>query len=121
MSCFFRLGEVWVWNPSNQVASLFLAEATAVGKVLGCRCGIGEIEEDEIVIDGELFAGFVSVLLREHMETNNEVLRILVEGVLGASLVLLARARIQVEEMDADIRQPWNARVQHLSRSMPFG
>lgn len=121
MSCYFRLGEDDLWNPSNVVARLFLAEAIAIEGVIGVQCGIGTIEDDESVIDDEQFTEFVAALLREYKNSNNETLRALVEGVLGVSLVLLGRARRNIVEMDSETMRSWDARLQKLSRSMPPG
>ncbi len=121
MSCFFQIGDSDVWNPSNFVAKAFHAEATALAQVFGVSSGLGPIVDDECHINGQDFARFVEVLLREHQRTNHTVLKSLLEGVIGVGLVLLERAGESSGGTPQDIGEFWEDRLRALSRRMTRG
>lgn len=121
MSCFIRIAEQDVWNPSNGVAKLFIAQAEAIASLLDERTGIGPIIDDECELDDVAFPVFVGILLRRHWSTNHPVLRNLLVGVAGAAFVLVSRADIDVQIDDLDCRDYWLAQLPHISRGMVRG
>ncbi|MBC3988908.1 hypothetical protein H8N00_08435 [Streptomyces sp. AC563] len=121
MSCFIRIADQDVWNPSNAVAKLFIAEAEAISSLLDERTGIGPIIDDECELDAATFPVFVSALLRRHWSTNHPVMRNLLVGVAGVAFVLVSRANVNVQIDDPDCRDYWLAQLPHISRGMVRG
>jgi hypothetical protein len=121
VSCFFQIGDSNVWNPASFAAKVFHAEALALAQVFGVPPGLGPIVDDERQIDGQAFAHFMTVLLREHQKTNHIILRSLLEGVIGVGLVLLERAGEIGEEISRDVGGFWEDKRRSLSRRMTQG
>ncbi|MFJ2649663.1 DUF6086 family protein [Streptomyces sp. NPDC087420] len=121
MSCFFSVDGVDVWNPSNRVARLFTGQAEVAADVYGVGSGLGGIVDDECEVDREIFSQFIDTLVAKHRESNNQVLRVLLEGVIPVGLVLLDRAGETMDGMDAEAIAYWRERRITLSRSMPPG
>lgn len=119
MSCYVSLDDHEVWNPSNTVARLFVAQATALGEIFNNGSGVGRIVDDEVQIDASQFAAFVASLVGEYERSNNHALRSLVEGFLGVSLVILERAQYSLSEFAQASREFWEVRTAEIARSMP--
>ncbi|GAA2615630.1 DUF6086 family protein [Streptomyces tubercidicus] len=120
MSCFFRIDDRDVWNPSNLVANAFIGQALALSKLLDQKTGIGPIVDDECEINKGDFLQFTTILIHRHRDTANPALRILLEGVASICLVLLERSEtriISVRDMEAFGKE----RISELARNMPLG
>ncbi|MFW5418135.1 hypothetical protein J0910_16105 [Nocardiopsis sp. CNT-189] len=95
MSHYYELGEETLWNPSNGVSRLFLAQAAAFEAELGLPSGIGPMAEDECRIDPAAFGAFARALLTRYRSTGHPVAAALSEGFTAAVLVLAERAGLR--------------------------
>ncbi|MGW1379293.1 DUF6086 family protein [Streptomyces sp. NPDC002446] len=121
MSCFFRIGDRDVWNPSNSVARVFIGQANVLSDVLGEESGIGPIIDDECEINGGNLREFAIALIRRYEESNNPALRVLMEGVAGICILLLRRARVPMDGDITELVAAWEEKFSEVSRGMPEG
>ncbi|MEW2413908.1 DUF6086 family protein [Streptomyces sp. NPDC046866] len=119
MSIFFQIDGADVWNPSNSVARLFIAQALTTGRELGFEPGIGPVVDDECNIDGQLFATFISSVITRHRETNNLPLKLLIEGIIPMGVIMLERAKIFPIESNHTGEDFWRERSVTVSKAMP--
>lgn len=118
MSCFIDIDGDDVWNPSNQVAALFIGESRAVAQAFGVDSGVGDNIEDQCSIDSAAFASCVSVALEGFAQSNNAPLRALLEGWLAVALELLRRAGVDQKPGVAQIPDALRERVNAVSQRM---
>ena len=121
MSCFFRLVEKDVWNPSNFVARLFTEEARTLARLLELQSGVGEIVDDECELNPKDFLNFTITLAERHWNTNNLTLRDLLAAIIGINCVMLDRAGQDLLGLDSECRAFWRDRMQVISAGMPRG
>jgi hypothetical protein len=121
VSCFFRIDDQDVWNPSNSVGKLFLATSEAIQVEFGPPSGMGEIIDDECEVDGDTFTDFVTALLARYETSNNRALRFLLEGVIAIGLVMLDRAGRPITVVHPDYEEFWRQRRESVARGMPRG
>ncbi|WEV26091.1 DUF6086 family protein [Streptomyces sp. 71268] len=121
MSCFFRVADRDVWNPSNSIARLFIAEAEGIASLLSESTGIGPVVDDECELNATSFAAFATALLRRHWSTNHPIMRSLLEGVAGIVFVLASRSEIDLQIDDPDCRDYWLEQSSRFSRVMVRG
>jgi Family of unknown function (DUF6086) len=119
MSCIFQVGETILWNPSNQVATLFLEQAHDFCAFAGVASGLGPIWEDECNINLSEFTVYVENLAVRYQTSKHGVLRALMEGFLSTSLVLLARVGVRVSTIDPTFAVFWSEKQQEVEKSMP--
>ncbi|MFB7586475.1 DUF6086 family protein [Streptomyces sp. NPDC056169] len=120
MSCFFRLNEQDVWNPSNSVARLFLSTANGIGEEFSRNPGLGRIIDDECEVDANEFSVFTTELLARYERSNNQPLKALLEGVIAIGLVMLDRAGYRIDTT-VELDDTWLLRRENFAQSMPRG
>lgn len=120
MSCFFAVDGHDVWNPSNRVARIFVGQVSQLEAAYGRQSGVGEIIDDECDIDGDSFSMFVEFISVKFSESNNPSLRVLLEGVISISMVLLTRASRAIQ-LPAEDEGHWLRVTHSLSPSMSYG
>jgi hypothetical protein len=120
MSCFFRIGNNDVWNPSNLVAKVFVEQVATLSHLTHMDSGVGAIVDDECEIDCIKFSDFTISLLGKYNSTNNTALKSLFEGALIICLILLERAGTQIQTLGyVDVYA--SERMSEVSTSMPSG
>jgi hypothetical protein len=119
MSILFLADHTRVWNPSNAPGRLFKDQAEAVAKALGTTSGLGELIEDEIVIDLPVFEEFLRKLVEQYDHRSHFIVMSLIAGVLGTSYVMVERAGGQVPEIDPQRVPGWEDLHFQFARSMP--
>jgi hypothetical protein len=119
MSILFRTDHTRVWNPSNTPGRLFKDQAEAVADALGLSSGLGELIEDEIVIDLPVFEEFLRKLVEQYDHRGHFIIMSLTAGVLGTSYVMVERAGGHVPEVDPERVPGWDDLHFQFSRSMP--
>ena len=73
MSVFFLSSEGEdAWNPSSDVAEVFLAQADTVARLLKIESGLGPIRGDEVIIDGSRFAAFGAAFARRMLQSADD-------------------------------------------------
>ncbi|RCV51451.1 DUF6086 family protein [Marinitenerispora sediminis] len=120
MSCFFQVGGLVLWNPSNTVARVFLGQARTLAPVVGRRSGLGDIVEDECEVDLTEFAGLVAAVLELYRRSPHPLLRALLDGFVPVALVLLERGG-GTALGSVDGAAAWAEPVRAAARSMPRG
>jgi hypothetical protein len=119
MSVLFLADGATVWNPSNTPGQLFKGQVDAIAKTLGLPSGLGELSQDEVVIDLPVFERFLIKLVEQYQHTGHYIIRSLVAGVLGTSYVMVERAGGHVPEIDPQRVPGWDDLHFQFSRSMP--
>ncbi|MFJ4336838.1 DUF6086 family protein [Streptomyces sp. NPDC088915] len=120
VSCFFRLDDQEVWNPSNSVARIFLSTAHGIGEEFSRASGLGKVIDDECEVDGYEFSAFVTELLVRYERSNNKPLKELLESVIAIGLVMLDRAGRDVGTI-VELNDAWLLKREGFARSMPRG
>lgn len=92
MSQYYHLDDVTLWNPSQGVSGVFIAQVRLFEAQIGVDSGIGPMEADESPISLELFEEFVSALLAWRVRTNHAIVVALSDGFIATCLVLAERA-----------------------------
>jgi hypothetical protein len=119
VSILFLANGARLWNPSNVPGRLFKGQAEVVAAALGLSSGLGEIVEDEVVVDLPLLERFVMRLVEQYDYRSHFIIISLIGGVLGSSYVLVERAGGQVPEIDPRRAPAWDEMHTRFSRSMP--
>jgi hypothetical protein len=101
VSKYFRHGDLVLWNPSNQVAELFLRTAETLAAVEERPTGIGPMRADEHHLDLDAYGAFVDALARRYLASRHAIHRALVEGFLATALVLTRRAGHDIPALNA--------------------
>ncbi|GAA2842181.1 hypothetical protein GCM10010441_77900 [Kitasatospora paracochleata] len=114
MSCYFQTGDLDLWNPSNSVARLFLAQAGVLAEFVGLPSGLAGIVDDECEVDPEVFEPFVRELIDRHDGSVHPVLRGMLEG-------FIIPAAVMVERGGGRIPVSWSDRTERASGSMTRG
>ncbi|MFJ4871267.1 DUF6086 family protein [Streptomyces sp. NPDC088757] len=120
VSCFFRVDDQDVWNPSNSVARIFLSTARGISEEFTLPSGLGKIINDECEVNGDEFSAFATELLVRYERSNNKPLKELLEGVIAISLVMLDRAGRDVGTI-VELDDAWLLKREGFARSMPRG
>lgn len=69
MSIYFSVGDGRdVWNPSSEVARVFLAQTEVMAHYLAMDSGLGPVVSDEVIIDTMRFAAFTSAFTQRMLE-----------------------------------------------------
>jgi hypothetical protein len=92
VSKYFQHGDLVLWNPSNQVAELFLRTAETLAAVEARPTGIGPMRADEHQLDLAAYGAFVDALAHRYLASRHAIHRALLEGFLATALVLARRA-----------------------------
>jgi hypothetical protein len=119
LSCYFQIGDVILWNPSNLVAQLFIQQAKSLAASTGVESGIGGLDNDECDVDLPVFNHFIEHLVDRYRRSNHGVLRALMAGFLATSMVLVQRAGGRVPTTDSGRLDDWNSLFEDLPHSMP--
>ena len=119
MSILFLAGGARLWNPSNTPGRLFKGQAEITAAEFGLPSGLGEIIEDEVVVDVPLLETFLTKLARQYDYRGHFIIMSLIGGVLGTSYVLVERAGGRLPEIDPHRAPAWEAQHMQFSRSMP--
>lgn len=90
MSVLFEHQGALVWDPSLRVATLFLRQIRAIEAALGIVSGLGEIESDEVAVDGEGLRAFVQAAADEIDGSDHGPLRSLLGGPFALAAGLFA-------------------------------
>jgi hypothetical protein len=100
VSKYFHLGARTVWNPSNRVADLFVRTGEAIAPLVDLPTGISPTRAGDYDVDPDTFTAFVDGVTGLYLSSSHAVLRSLLEGFLGTSLVMVARAGRPVPALD---------------------
>ncbi|MEU8300527.1 DUF6086 family protein [Micromonospora sp. NPDC048909] len=100
MSQYFQVGPQVLWNPSNNVAELFVRTGDALSPLVGLPTGVGPNVNDDYEIDLDAFGAFVSALADRYRSSTHLILRSLIEGHLVTAIVMLGRAGRAVPDLD---------------------
>jgi hypothetical protein len=119
MSILFLADHIRVWNPSNTPGRLFKGQTEVVAEALGLTSGLGELIEDEIVIDLPVLEEFLRKLVEQYDHRGHFIVMSLIAGVLGTSYVMVERAGGRVPEIDPQRVPGWDDLHAQFSRSMP--
>ncbi|WP_107654152.1 DUF6086 family protein [Nocardia suismassiliense] len=91
MSYIFDIGDETVWSPSLRVGDLYVRMLHDVASVLGVPAGLNAVSSDMWDIDIEAFEKLVKLMYETYFSSGHQVFKILLEGVLAPSIVLLER------------------------------
>jgi hypothetical protein len=100
MSQYFRVGSQVVWNPSNRVAELFVRTSEAIAPLVDLPTGIGPMRAGDYDVAPDAFVAFVEAVTKTYLSSSHPVLRSLLEGFLGTSLVMVGRAGHSVSALE---------------------
>lgn len=117
LSCYFQVGELILWNPSNVVAKAFCLQAEAFAKLRQRPNGLGQIVDDECEVNPLVFKSFIGDLIELYQDSNHKILKSLLKGFLATSTVLLMRSE---EDLSPEMRD-WEAIGEEQARWMPVG
>ncbi|CAM4430648.1 DUF6086 domain-containing protein [Nocardia ninae] len=105
MSYVFDIDDETVWSPSLRVGDLYVRMLQDVGSVLGVPTGLSAISSDMWDIDIDAFENLVKTMYETYFSTGNSVLKVLIEGVLAPSIVLLERGGKEIHSRTGQERE----------------
>lgn len=118
MSCVFEVGEETVWNPALRVGETYLALAEGLAGLVGVPTGFTATAADFHRVDIVQFDMFTKHVFREYFRSGHELRRMMVDGVLRPSVVMLTRGGGRIEP-DTEEQRLYLAEAEKLSGSMP--
>lgn len=92
MSCIFEVGEDTMWSPALRVGNLYVRFLREIADFLGESPGMTSSDSDTYKIDLDVYQSLVWKMVDLYFSSGSFVMRQLVEGVLGPSVVVLERA-----------------------------
>ncbi|MEV8377561.1 DUF6086 family protein [Kribbella sp. NPDC056861] len=98
---------------------MFVGQTRVFEEVTKRSSGLGDVLDDEVAIDGALFAEFVEALVDLHDGTNHPVLHSLLKGYIGTALVLAQRSAVLRVSKERLAAGGWLEYAEGLARSMP--
>jgi Family of unknown function (DUF6086) len=119
MSCLFEVDDAVVWSPSNTVGRLFKGEVDAVASAFRVPAGLGDIIEDECVIDLPVFESFLAEATQQFDRTTHPILRSLTVSVIATASVLVERAGGHLPDTEPERAAAWTQLRAEHGRSMP--
>ncbi|QBS42928.1 DUF6086 family protein [Nocardia sp. CS682] len=114
MSYVFDIDGETVWSPSLRVGDLYVRMLEDVGIVLGVPTGLNPVSSDMWDVDIDAFEKLVKLMFETYISTGHQVFKILVEGVLAPSIVLLERGGKEIFA-DTDEQREFCDRALRLS------
>lgn len=118
MSMTFQIGDNVLWAPSIQVGRLFKGQADVIASVFAVPSGVGDVIDDECEIEPAVFVNFVAQLAKQYQGTAHPILRSLLVGFVGTSMVLVERAGLALPDLPPDQRAAWTSLSAEQARSM---
>lgn len=119
MSQYYDLGDRTLWNPSQGVSRLFLAQLAAHEAEVGAASGVGPMEADACQVDSVAFAAFVGALLTWRSRSRHPVRAALSDGFLATALALAGRAGIEVEWPPSGVAEEgWAVALRRTAREL---
>lgn len=99
MSVYFAVAGVVVWNPSNGVGRLYVAQLDAAARFAGMDSGLSYPagDPDSFAVDPATFGALINELLRTYERSNHLVLRHQLRAVLAPSVVMLSRSHVSYD------------------------
>lgn len=97
---------------------VFVGQTRVFEEVTRRNSGLGEVLDDEVAVDGAVFAEFLEALVSLYGGTNHPVLHGLLRGYIGAGLVLAQRADVLKMSPENLADDGWLEYAEELSRSM---
>lgn len=104
-----------LWNPATRVGETFLVTLSGLESVVGVRSGVGDVRNDEVIVDGFALWRLVLAVVEQ---SSHPVMRSQVSGVVAVALVLLDRLEIEIG--DAGVPSDLVAAADELSGKMPW-
>lgn len=114
MSYVFDINDETVWSPSLRVGDLYVRMLQDVGSVLGAPTGLTAISSDMWDIDIDAFEKLVKLMHEAYFASGHQVFKILIEGVLAPSIVILERGGRGIRP-DTDLEREFHQKALGLS------
>ncbi|MFG1794441.1 DUF6086 family protein [Nocardia sp. NPDC049149] len=105
MSYIFDINDETVWSPSLRVGDLYVRMLKDVGTVLGAETGLSAVSSDMWDIDIDAFGDLVSLMHKTYFGSGNQLFRLLIEGVLAPSIVILERGGKKIHPETTEERE----------------
>ncbi|MEV6560993.1 DUF6086 family protein [Nocardia sp. NPDC051756] len=91
MGYVFVIDDETIWSPSLRVGDLYVRMLQDVGSVLAVPTGLSAAASDLWNIDIDAFETLVKLMYETYFGTGHQVFKVLIEGVLAPSVVILER------------------------------
>jgi hypothetical protein len=114
MSCIFEVGEDTVWSPALRVGDLYVRYLREIADMLGVPTGLTAVASDMYEIDVDAYGSLVRKIADLYFSSGHLVLRGLIGGMLGPSVVVLERAGRPLSPQSDEERE-FIARARQLS------
>ncbi|WP_162788565.1 DUF6086 family protein [Amycolatopsis albispora] len=118
MGCVFEVGGETVWSPASRVGETYLALAEGLAGLVGVPTGFTAMAADFHEVDIVRFQAFTEHVFREYFRSGHELRRMMVDGVLRPSVVMLTRGGARIEP-ETEEQRVYLAEAEKLSGRMP--
>lgn len=118
MSDLIIVDNTTVWDLAHSDARMFVLQSRCMEDILSKESGVGDLFDDQAIVDGAKFAAFLDRLVAIHTQDRPPV-QSLVGGYLGVALVLAQRANLTIPSLQGDAARYWTKTTEELAPAMP--